>query len=111
MAQKLGLLAMLATDLPLLLLDEPMSGLDPKARRLVKHHLAAYRARGHAILLGSHMAADHDGLCDRIAILDQGRLLDVGAPEDLRARHAAPTLRSAFLAAIERPPPLPAPAS
>jgi ABC-2 type transport system ATP-binding protein len=111
MAQKLGLLAMLATDLPLLLLDEPMSGLDPKARRLVKHHLAAYRARGHAILLGSRMAADHDGLCDRIAILDQGRLLDVGAPEDLRARHGAPTLQSALLAAIVRSRPPPAPAS
>ena len=57
-----------------------MSGLDPKARRLVKQHLAAYRARGHAILLGSHMAADHDGLCDRIAILDPGRLAYVGRP-------------------------------
>jgi ABC-2 type transport system ATP-binding protein len=108
MAQKLGLLAMLATDLPLLVLDEPMSGLDPKARRLVKQHLAAYRARGHAILLGSRMAADHDGLCDRIAILDRGRLVDVGAPADLQARHGAPTLQSAFLAAIERSRPLPA---
>jgi ABC-2 type transport system ATP-binding protein len=111
MAQKLGLLAMLATDLPLLLLDEPMSGLDPKARVLIKRHLAAYRARGRAILLGSHMPTDHDGLCDRIAILDRGRLVDIGALEDLQARHRAPTLQSAFLAAIERPCPLPAPAS
>jgi ABC-2 type transport system ATP-binding protein len=111
MAQKLGLLAMLATDLPLLVLDEPMSGLDPKARLLVKRHLAAYRARGHAILLGSPMPADHERLCDRIAILHRGRLVDVGAPADLQARHGAPTLQSAFLAAIGRPRPLPAPAS
>jgi ABC-2 type transport system ATP-binding protein len=111
MAQKLGLLAMLAADRPLLVLDEPMSGLDPKARLLVKRHLAAYRSRGRAILLGSEMPADHDGLCDRIAILHRGRLVDVGSPEDLQARYGAPTLHSAFLAAIERPCLRPAPAS
>jgi ABC-2 type transport system ATP-binding protein len=111
MAQKLGLLAMLATDLPLLLLDEPMSGLDPKARLLVKRHLAAYRSRDRAILLGSHMPADHDGLSDRIAVLHRGRLVDVDAPASLQARYGAPTLHSAFLAAIERPGLLPAPAS
>jgi ABC-2 type transport system ATP-binding protein len=101
MAQKLGLLALLLTDLPLLLLDEPMSGLDPKARVLVKRHLAAYRARGRTILLSSHIPTDHDQLCDRIAILHRGRLGYVGAPGELQARHRAPTLESAFLAAIE----------
>jgi ABC-2 type transport system ATP-binding protein len=111
MAQKIGLLAVLATDLPLLLLDEPMSGLDPKARLLVKRHLRAYRSRGRAILLGSHMPADHDGLSDRIAILHCGRLVAVDAPASLQARYGAPTLQSAFLAAIERPGLLPAPAS
>jgi ABC-2 type transport system ATP-binding protein len=111
MAQRLGLLALLATDRPLLVLDEPMSGLAPKARLLVKRHLTAYRARGHAILLASPMPADHDGLCDRIAILHRGRLIDVGAPADLLARHQAPTLQSAFLAAIERPCPPRAPTS
>jgi ABC-2 type transport system ATP-binding protein len=102
-AQKLGLLAMLLTDLPLLVLDEPMSGLDPKARLLVKRHLAAYRARGRTILLSSHIPADHDQLCDRIAIVHRGRLCYVGAPSELQARHRAPTLESAFLAAIEGP--------
>jgi ABC-2 type transport system ATP-binding protein len=101
MAQKLGLLALLLTDLPLLLLDEPMSGLDPKARVLVKRHLAAYRARGRTILLSSHIPTDHDQLCDRIAILHRGRLGYVGPPGELRARQRAPTLESAFVAAIE----------
>jgi ABC-2 type transport system ATP-binding protein len=103
MAQKLGLLALLLTDLPLLVLDEPMSGLDPKARLLVKRHLAAYRARGRTILLSSPIAADHDQLCDRIAILHRGRLCYVGAPGELQARQRAPTLESAFVAAIEGP--------
>ena len=53
MAQKLGLLAALLTDLPLLVLDEPLTGLDPAARRLLKRQLAAYRARGRTILLSS----------------------------------------------------------
>jgi ABC-2 type transport system ATP-binding protein len=110
-AQKLGLLAMLATDLPLLLLDEPMSGLDPRARILVKRHLAAYRGRGRTILLASSMPADHERLCDRIAILHCGRLIDVGASEELQARFAAPTLGSALLAAVEQVCRLRAPAS
>jgi ABC-2 type transport system ATP-binding protein len=96
--QKLGLLALLLADRPLLVLDEPMSGLDPKARLLVKQHLAAYRARGRTILLSSRIPADHDRLCDRIAILHRGRLGYVGTPAGLRERTGAPTLASAFLA-------------
>jgi ABC-2 type transport system ATP-binding protein len=104
MAQKLGLLAVLLTDLPLLVLDEPMSGLDPKARHVVKRHLAAYRARGRTILLASPIPADHDQLCDRIAILHRGRLGYIGSPSELQARHRAPTLQSAFRAATLGPP-------
>lgn len=111
MAQKLGLLAMLLTERPLLVLDEPMSGLAPKSRQLAKRQLLAYRARGRTILLSSELPADHDGLCDRIAILHRGRLVEVGAPDDLRARHGAPTLASAFLAATMRPCTLPLAAS
>jgi ABC-2 type transport system ATP-binding protein len=103
MAQKLALLALFLTDLPLLVLDEPMSGLDPKARTLVKRQLATERARGRAILLSAPIPADHDGLCDRIAILHQGRLGHVGTPGELRACTGAPTLASAFLAAIRGP--------
>jgi ABC-2 type transport system ATP-binding protein len=103
MVQKLGLLATLLTDLPLLVLDEPMSGLDPTARRLVKRQLAADRARGRTILLSSYLPSDHEGLCDRVAVLDRGRLRYVGSPGDLERRHGAPTLTSAFAAAIEEP--------
>jgi ABC-type multidrug transport system ATPase subunit len=70
---------------------------------LAKQQLSAYRARGRTILLSSELAADHDGLCDRIAILHRGRLVEVGAPDDLRVRHGAPTLASAFVAATAAP--------
>ena len=85
-----------------------MSGLDPKARMMPKRQLAADRARGRTILLSARIPADHDQLCDRIAILHTGRLAYVGTPEDLCARIGAPTLESAFLA-VTRGPGAPAP--
>jgi ABC-2 type transport system ATP-binding protein len=105
MAQKLGLLATLLTERPLLILDEPMSGLDPKARIRLKQQLAAYRARGRTIFMSSHILADHDELCDRVAVLHQGRLGFVGSPAGLKQRRGAATHETAFLAEIERPEP------
>lgn len=101
MAQKLGILATLITDLPLLILDEPLSGLDPNARRLVKRQLAAYQARGRTIVLSSPIPSDHEDLCDRVAVLHERRLRYVGTLGELKKRHSAPTLASAFLAEIE----------
>lgn len=99
MGQKLGLLAVLLTDCPLLILDEPMSGLDPRARILLKKQLQARRALGHSIFLSSHILTDLDELCDRIAILHEGRLLFTGTPAKLREMHGA-SLEHAFLGAI-----------
>ena len=103
MAQKLGVLATLLSGLPLLILDEPMSGLDPKARTVLKRQLAVARDRGRTILMSSHILSDHDGLCDRVAVLHHGRLGYVGSPAGLKESQGAPTLETAFLAAIERP--------
>ena len=105
MAQKLGILATLLTDQPLLILDEPMSGLDPKARILLKRQLVAARARGRTIFMSSQILADHDELCDRVAVLHGGRLGYVGSPAGLKESQGAPTLEMAFHAAIERPRP------
>jgi ABC-2 type transport system ATP-binding protein len=101
MAQKLGLLATLATDLPLLILDEPMSGLDPRARVRLKQQLSGYRARGRSIFLSSHILSDHDELCDRVAVLHHGRLGYVGSPAGLKERRQSATLEAAFLAEID----------
>jgi ABC-type multidrug transport system ATPase subunit len=101
MAQKLGVLATLLTGRPLLILDEPMSGLDPKARVLLKRQLAAARARGRTIFMSSPILADHDGLCDRVAVMHRGRLGYVGSPAGLKESQGAATLETAFLASIE----------
>jgi len=100
MTQKLGLAACLLAAKPLLVLDEPMSGLDPKASALLKRQLRAARDGGAAILMTSHALADVEQLCDRIGILHNGRLLFCGTPADCRARFGGADLEQAFLACI-----------
>jgi ABC-2 type transport system ATP-binding protein len=100
MTQKLGLAAALIADKQLYILDEPCSGLDPKAHVLFKRLLLDLRARGSTVLLTSHALADVDALCDRLAILHQGRLLFTGTPDECRRRYHAETLEQAFMACV-----------
>lgn len=100
MTQKLGLAACLLAHKDALVLDEPMSGLDPKARALLKAQLLALRARGGTAFFSSHALADIEELCDRMAILHDGRLRFVGTPAECRRIHGAASLEQAFLACI-----------
>ena len=100
MGQKLGLLGALMTDAPLLLLDEPMSGLDPKARILLKRQLKAAREAGRTVCFSSHILADIDEICDRIAILHDGKFQFVGTSGEFKSRYKDRTLEEAFLDAI-----------
>ena len=101
MGQKLGLLATMLTGLPLLILDEPMSGLDPRARIRLKDRLREYRNDGNAIFFSSHILADVEEICDRIAVIHRGRLVYSGTPASLVAQQGGLTLERAFLASIE----------
>jgi ABC-2 type transport system ATP-binding protein len=101
MSQKLGLLATFMTELPLLMLDEPMSGLDPKARILLKRQVEAYHSRGNTVFLSSHILADLDEMCDRVGVLHDGRLAYDGTPAALKEREGSPSLERAFLGVIE----------
>lgn len=100
MTQKLGLAACLLSNKELLVLDEPMSGLDPKARALFKQELRGLRAAGRTVLLTSHALADIEELCDRMAILHLGQLKFAGTPDELRGMFGASGLEEAFLACI-----------
>ncbi len=102
MAQKLGLLAAFLTRCPLLILDEPMSGLDPRGRIMLKQQMQAYRAKGNAIFLSSHILTDLEELCDRIAVLHAGVLRFSGAPAALCQQQASASLEQAFLALIDK---------
>ncbi|HMQ22479.1 MAG TPA: ABC transporter ATP-binding protein [Planctomycetota bacterium] len=85
MRQKLVLACAILTDPDVLVLDEPLSGLDAETTLLVKELLLAWRARGAAILYCSHMLDVVEKLADRILILDQGRLVADGTLEELRS--------------------------
>ncbi|HVK93611.1 MAG TPA: ABC transporter ATP-binding protein [Noviherbaspirillum sp.] len=103
MTQKLGLAACLLSRKDLSVLDEPMSGLDPKARALLKAQLQAMRASGRTLFFSSHALADVEEICDRMAILHDGALRFVGTPAECRARFGTATLEQAFMRCIAPP--------
>jgi ABC-2 type transport system ATP-binding protein len=100
MTQKLGLAACLLAPKRLYVLDEAMSGLDPKARALLKQQLRRLHSDGATLFLTSHALADVDELCDRMAILHDGAIRFAGTPAECRDRYHADTLEQAFLACI-----------
>jgi ABC-2 type transport system ATP-binding protein len=101
MRQKTGLIGTWLTECPLLILDEPMSGLDPLARVLVKDEILACRNRGMTVFLSSHILADMDEICDRIAIIHDEQLKFVGTPAELKKKTKQEYLERAFLKTIE----------
>ena len=101
MMQKLGLAACFLARRDFYIFDEPMSGLDPKARALVKRQFRALKERGATLFFTSHALADIAEACEQMAILHNGEIRFVGAPAALTAQYAAATLEDAYLLAIE----------
>lgn len=102
MRQKLGLLSVLLTDCPLLILDEPMSGLDPRARALVKDALIRVKRKGRTVILSSHILADMSEICDSTAVLNGGGIIFAGTPAALCAAGQEDNIERAFLNIIDR---------
>ncbi|MBY0511325.1 MAG: ABC transporter ATP-binding protein [Rhodospirillaceae bacterium] len=102
MGQKLGLIGSFLVDARLMVLDEPMSGLDPRARVFLKDRLMGARTAGRSVFFSSHILSDIEEICDRIGVLHGGRIIFLGAPRDFTTQYAAPSLERAFLAALER---------
>jgi len=98
MTQKLGLAACLLSGKDALILDEPASGLDPKARALLKRELHGLRQARRTVFLTSHVLADVAEMCDRMAILHDGTVRFVGTPGELVLKFATGDLEQAFLA-------------
>jgi ABC-2 type transport system ATP-binding protein len=101
MTQKLGLAACLLTQKKLYVLDEPMTGLDPKARLLLKNKLLALKQSGATLLFSSHSLADVEVLCDRLTVLHAGEVRFTGTPEAFRQAFSCNDLDSAFLTCID----------
>jgi len=98
MRQKLSVIAALLHDPPLLLLDEPLGGLDPEGARALKDLLRERAERGLGVLVSTHLLEVAERLCDRVVILHRGRTLAAGTLEQLRAGRGEATLEDVFLA-------------
>ena len=83
MVQRLGLAQALLRDPQLLVLDEPTSGLDPAGRKEIRDLMFLLKAAGKTIFLSSHLLSEVEQICDRVIIIDKGRLLQSGRMEEL----------------------------
>ena len=103
MRQRLGLGRALVHDPKVLLLDEPASGLDPRARIEIRELLRGRARRGKTILLSSHILTEMSELCTRIGIIERGRLLAAGTPDEiLRTLSAGRRIRIRLAAEVDR---------
>ena len=100
MTQKIGLMASFLTKNKLIILDEPMSCLDPKARITLKKQLLNYKNQGHSIFFSSHILSDIDEICDRIAILHCGKIIFVGNSDILKKEQKTDNLEKSFIQSI-----------
>ncbi|NIL99640.1 MAG: ATP-binding cassette domain-containing protein [Acidobacteria bacterium] len=104
MMQRLGLAQAIQHDPDLVILDEPMSGLDPIGRREVRDLILALREAGKTVFFSSHILQDAEMICDRVAILKQGELLSVGSLDELvshRVRWFEVTVRGSLPPGVE----------
>ena len=93
--QKIALIAALASRSPVLLLDEPTTGLDPLMEKVFRDCIAEARANGQTIFLSSHILEEVEALCDQVAVLREGKLIETGTLEELR-HLAAVTVEATF---------------
>ena len=100
MGQKLGLVAVLLMEKPLLLLDEPLSGLDPLARARVRALLTRYCQAGRSVLFSTHQFEGLEKVADRILLLHAGSQHFLGRGEELLAQTQCSSLDEAYLARI-----------
>jgi ABC-2 type transport system ATP-binding protein len=97
MRQKTSLAAALVHDPSVLILDEPTVGLDPKSARLIKNILRQIADRGAAIMLSTHILEIAQNMCDRIGIIDRGKLIAIGTMQELRQAQGEKSLEDIFL--------------
>jgi ABC-2 type transport system ATP-binding protein len=83
MLQRVGLAQALINDPELVFLDEPMSGLDPLGRRMVRDIIVDLKRRGRTVFFSTHILSDAEALCDRVALLRGGRLVQVGRLDEI----------------------------
>lgn len=87
MKRRLTIARALINDPELVILDEPTTGLDPQARHLLWERLYGLKRRGVTLIITTHYMDEAEQLCDRLVVMDEGRIVDVGSPQALIERH------------------------
>ena len=100
MVQKLGLLSCFMLERRLLILDEPLSGLDPRARYHFKELMRKEKTAGRTVLYSTHLLADAEDLCDRFGILHNGEMKYQGTPADCQQLYQVESLEQAYMMCI-----------
>ncbi len=101
MSQKLGLAACFLSRKELMILDEPMSGLDPRARAWLKQYLLELKQAGRSLFFSTHLLADVEVLADRIAVLHDGVVKFQGSIDECFDRYQTGDIEQAYLSCIE----------
>jgi sodium transport system ATP-binding protein len=99
--QKVSIARALVHDPPVLIFDEPTNGLDVLVQRSVLQQVRALRDRGKCIIYSTHTFREVEKICDRVAIIHRGKVLDSGSLDDLRERHREHDLEELFFGLIE----------
>jgi sodium transport system ATP-binding protein len=97
MRQRVAIARTLVHDPPILILDEPASGLDVPTAQVIEEFILKARGSGKAVVLSTHVMEEAEYLCDRMAVVHEGRVKIVGTMEDLRAATGKQRLREIFL--------------
>jgi ABC-2 type transport system ATP-binding protein len=103
MKRRLQIGRTLMTSPRVAILDEPTAGLDVMHGHYVRHEVKrAIREDSSTAIISSHNLLEVEFLCDRVGLIDKGRILDIGTPAELKARHGAPNLEEVFLEVVGR---------
>lgn len=97
MKQKVAIARAMLCDPPILILDEPTSGLDVPGARAIEHSILDARKRGKCVVFSTHVMEEAEYLCDRIAVINDGKIRMIGTMDQLRAATGRDRLREIFL--------------
>jgi ABC-2 type transport system ATP-binding protein len=97
MLRQLNLIVALISDPPILFLDEPTVGMDARVRRVTWDFINSLKETNKTVILTTHYIEEAEALCDRVAIIDFGKLVALGSPKELIAKHNTKDLEEVFL--------------
>ena len=97
MKRRVSIAMALVMDPKVVLFDEPTVGMDPQSRRAIWDFIAELRDGGKTIVITTHYMEEADELCDRVGVIDHGRLIALGPPADLRSAYGARNLEDVFI--------------